>query len=874
MLFYPFYKLVKRFKPEWCKTDDIDVSVYGSEMQDEGNALFRFIFPPFFKKIKYEISSKEKLNKAAKNGVLVYVMHETGQLEVNYFQHLLCSEGLPLASFINGISLRRFMKKDKLKAVLIKQMETLVSFGGITDVIASGELEKIIFNKKSILLSLVPSELEEDTILLSYSQKLLFGVISAQNKTEIPVYFVPLEFVWDRRPAKEKRTLFDVLFGEKERPGSLRKIVLFWRNYRNRAVARVGEPILLNKILEQEVNEKDDIKARRLGEKLLDALHLERRTITGPPIRSKQWFVERVLVDDKFQSLIYNTATELNKSTTDLQELAEKYLREIIAGINYTYIEIGVMILKWAFHYLYDGFSFNEDGLNNVKKLYATKPVIFVPNHKSHLDYLILSYILHDNYMTPPNVAAGINLSFWPLGSFFRRCGAYFIRRSFQNNKLYSACVETYLRILLEEGYSQEFFIEGGRSRTGKLMPARHGLLRMIMRAVDDSFVKEILFVPVSFTYDRVIEQKGYEKELSGGSKTKEGLRHLVGLLKYLKPKKSGLGKIYVNFGEPVSYSSDAADIKSVGSSGLLVNKIYDDINQNTVITPLAILASALLSQTKRAISLQSVLDISDLYLEYMIVINAKLADSVKMEFKKAIVDGLADFVSNRLVIFHSDVYEPFYSIDDEKRLRLEYYKNSCLHFFVPVSIVANSLKIRLQSSAVCSIKDCVDDYLVCKRMLKYEFNFRYDENENDVVERVLDYFVEKGILKLDKGQYSLASKSVDVLTSFAGLTQNFFESLKIALSLIKRNKFEITDQKEITRKMIATGENMFLLGHIKYREAVSKANFINALMLFTDLGLLEDHSKILGAKGKKLYTSKINKELLQELQVQLEILT
>ena len=119
---------------------------------------------------------------------------------------------------------------------------------------------------------------------------------------------------------------------------------------------------------------------------------------------------------------------------------------------------------------MFDSFDVDGEGLTRAKELYAEGPVVFVPNHKSHADYLILSHILYHNGMTLPHIAAGINLEFWPLGPVFRRGGAYFIRRAFRDNPLYKAVLESYLEVLIKEGYSQEFFIEGGRSRTGKLM--------------------------------------------------------------------------------------------------------------------------------------------------------------------------------------------------------------------------------------------------------------------------------------------------------------------------------------------------------------------------------------------------------------------
>src|SRR5258708_38704363 len=154
----------------------------------------------------------------------------------------------------------------------------------------------------------------------------------------------------------------------------------------------------------------------------------------------------------------------------------------------------------------------------------ATKEgcAILLPSHKSHIDYLVLSYVFNDENIQLPLIAAGDNLSFFPLGPIFRRAGAFFIRRSFGGDRLYGSVVDAYIRRVIREGYSIEFFLEGGRSRTGKLLPPKLGLLNMVVEAALAVPNKEVFFVPVSIGYERLGEGRAYVRELTGGEKTKE----------------------------------------------------------------------------------------------------------------------------------------------------------------------------------------------------------------------------------------------------------------------------------------------------------------------------------------------------------------
>lgn len=872
----PAYRAIHRWRPSWLKPQaGIKTDIYASAMLREGNWLFNLIFPPFFKKIRHEVASEEKLREAISNGTIVYVMRKRGQLEFNYFGHLFNNLKLPLVTFANDISLRRWMRWPKLKASILVQMDNLDKLGGIADPLSSGYIKHQVEKNHPIILSLTPSELEDETVILSYSQKMIRTVISVQKNINTPIYLVPLEVIWDRRPAKTERTIIDILFGEKENPGRIRKMVLFWRNYRHRAVVRIGNPIDLSQVISAKSKTSDEGLAKKLGHDLLSALRLERRTISGPPIRPKSWFIERVLTDESFQQNLCTLAAELRKPADDLQELAKRYITEIAADINYTYIELAILIMKGVFKSLYSGLVYNKEGLKNIKQLYATTPIVFVPNHKSHFDYLLLSYILHNNYMTIPMVAAGLNLSFWPLGAILRRCGAYFIRRSFTNNKLYKACVETYIKVLLEEGYSQEVFIEGERSRTGKLMPPKHGIMRMLVEQTSADPDMDINFIPVSLTYDHVLEQKVYGKELEGAAKEKEKPSQVLRLFKYLKHQKPRHGKIYINFGEPISYRQTIKNIEMENASNSIINDVCHEINRNIVVTPKSLVALAILSHTERGSTLVSLNERTSLFLNYLRYKGVNLSQGIFLDPDAAISTALEGLVSSKLITGHDEALEAFYSFDEDKRLQLEYFKNGCSHFFASIGVFSVLLVNRLGKNTSLSLDQIVDEFLYCKELLKYEFQFSTRLSPEKHLQKILDYLASQNVIALEKnGQFKLKKGADAMLTPFSNIVRNFFESQKIALASIKRESFKKKDERDLVKKMIQTGKNMLLLGHIHYREAVSKVNFSNALPLFCDLGILRDHSKELGTKGRKVFSTTNNKQLIQNLQVQLEKLT
>src|SRR5690606_28085461 len=154
------------------------------------------------------------------------------------------------------------------------------------------------------------------------------------------------------------------------------------------------------------------------------------------------------------------------------------------------------------------------------------------------------------NGLVPPHIAAGKNLNFFPVGRIFRRAGAFFIRRSFKDNKGYTLAFREYLKKLVQEGYWIEFFLEGGRSRTGKMLTPKFGMLKVIVDAIKSGAAPDLHFVPVYVGYEQVIEEKAFSRELGGAEKKKENLGALISATKVLWAK---YGRLYVSFGEPIS---------------------------------------------------------------------------------------------------------------------------------------------------------------------------------------------------------------------------------------------------------------------------------------------------------------------------------
>src|SRR5690606_2244275 len=260
--------------------------------------------------------------------------------------------------------------------------------------------------------------------------------------------------------------------------------------------------------------------------------------------------------------------------------------------------------LNWGFNKMYRGIEFNPADLEELRRASKTGTLILLPSHKSHIDYLILSYFFYIKNLPLPLIAAGDNLNFMPVGPVFRRGGAFFIRRSFKGDRLYAAVVDAYIRRLIRDGYPIELFLEGGRSRTGKLLAPKYGLLNMIVDAALAVPQQKVHFVPVSIGYERVIEADSYQREVSGGEKKKEDATDLLHAREALRHR---YGRINVQMSTPITLDDICAELgismdmlhrpaKRRAVVTRLGNRVMDEINRVTAVTPGALVAIALLS--------------------------------------------------------------------------------------------------------------------------------------------------------------------------------------------------------------------------------------------------------------------------------------
>ncbi len=677
-------------------------------------------------------------------------------------------------------------------------------------------------------------------------------LIRIQKEIDNTIYIIPHLMFFDKKPSPMIPGLLDILFGSNQRPGIARRIATLIRKPGS-VFSEISQPLNLRHFIEQPANMEKSIEyqALALRRKLLLQHNMHRQSITGPVIKSGEEIKENILTNDRLNRFMTRHSMSRKEPVYKIRKKADAYIDEIAAKYSPAMIKFLAVIVGWITNTIYDGAVINKKGLNRVKEMSRKGPLVFIPCHKSHIDYLILSYVLYNNNMACPHIAAGKNLSFWPLGPIFRSGGAFFLRRTFKGSALYSKVFAAYIHKLLEEGFNIEQFIEGGRSRTGKLLIPKLGLLSILIEAFKNNACKDLIFVPVYIGYDRILEENAYIHEIEGGKKNPENLSQVIHARKFLKKR---YGKIYINFHEPIStldilsgYDTPLFKMDQTEQAALCRNigwRIINAIGKETIVTPHGLAAAAILNTTGSRITKQDFLENMNTYLKLLISGNAGLADTLMLNSDLAFENVLDDYLQRKLLEKPSEsknqpTSQCLYIINASKRSIMEYYKNNCIAFFVNAALTAMSIleKDAFQFSA----SDLHSRYQLHQNFFKYEFAYDLEKPPEYFVRKSIKAFIDDAILMPHQtipDTYNITSSGFRKLKLFARFLKPYYESYKVVLGYLKQHDNGNLPKKKMVKSILSLGSKMHKNNEIELVESISNINYANGLRFFNSKGI------------------------------------
>lgn len=781
-----------------------------------------------FRRISIDESMVEELKRINKAGTVVYAIKYRGHLDYLLYHFNFRRKRLPYPKIAFDLNMSLLMPLGIVIKIILGYLSSLFRTGRFPSPYKSGFYKNAIKQGTTSLLFLIDPKGFSKHFIHAEKDSLQV-LLEAQKEMDKPIYIVPQLLLFKTTPEKDYSSLSSIFFGFKEHPGVIRKIVIFFRHNR-RAFIDFGRPLNLKDFLE---NQPHGRSAQNITEeislKLTDRIDKQKRVILGPIMKSRQQIKENVLTDKGVTEKIERMAGTSEKKLKQLRKKASEHFDEIAADYNITYIQVFHRILRWFWKKIFEGVDVDMASLAKVREWARNGPLIYIPSHKSHIDYLILNYVLYEYHMHIPRIAAGTNLTFWPMGHIFRKCGAFFIRRSFRGTKIYPEVFSRYIKSLLEEGHPIEFYIEGGRSRNGKLMTPKTGFLSILLQAFYEGFCKDLIFVPTSIIYDRILEEKSYIKEIQGDKKKKENIKQVIGARKLLKKR---YGKIYLRFNNPISFKN-YLEQTGQGSQNIqrtLAVKLVRSINEVSTVTPLSLIATAILSSHRKGFLFSELIETANILLEFLDRYNNPVSSTL-LDSPKAVKDALSVFIDWKLISFLENKAiedEVFYYVDEDKKMELEYYKNSVVHFFIPHSFVAISLLT--SDKEIKNLNAIVSDYSFLKRLFRKEFVFNEEEDIKLEILSIVGYFQDFKLISRDNGGYRVSKSGFDKLPIWAALAKTFIESYWIAFKSISQQENGEVKGRNLLKNMNYLGSRLHKLGVIDHIGALSQFTFQNAL--------------------------------------------
>lgn len=843
------------------------------------NFLFGWLYERFFSKIQVDETWAARVREADARGTVVYVLRNLSFVDFFALDWLTKQLRLPEVRFANDMGLWLLEPLGRGWLHALSRRTERSDTEELRRAVTAGASAALFLKRPPGLIERLDrqgaagrGQIEGDAFIRT--------LLEIQRDQDRPILLVPQVFVWTKRGDEIRQTWLDAVLGPREWPGKIRAMTQLLSSYRG-VTLRSGDPVDLKAFLERERDaQNDEVRVRRLTYTLLRRLERERRAVIGPARKPADRLREEVVRSPKLQKIIADLAGEGPGQRRVLTAKAIGMVGELEASLDDNTLQLLASGFDQTVGRMYSAMEIDMEGLERVRQASREGTLVLLPSHKSHVDYLIMTRVLYQHHMPVPLVAAGDNLGFFPLGPILRRAGAFFIRRSFKGDRLYSVVVDAYMRRLIKDGWALEFFLEGGRSRSGKLLPPKVGLLSIVVDATLGTPEQTVFFVPVSIGYERVVEEKSYVEELAGGEKKKEDV---AGLLSSAKAVAGRYGRLSVQVGELLTLESVLREI-APGSTKeslttlsparrraivtRLAHRVMNEINRVTAVTPGALVALALLTHGGRGLLHEDLVQTCE-RLAQSLAKHARFSPSLAHTTSRGRIriDAIRDAVDLFVRAGHVDARRPgdplptkrrrrgsspslragpdvIYLVPDEGRLPLDISKNLIVHFFVDRGLVATALLAR--PGPPLPIEKLKDRVLALSRLFKYEFSFRADATFDRIFDETLDAMIAAGELAKDGSAIVVPVGRAEV-ELYAGIVRNFVEGYRVAgrsLSLLAKGPLA---SKDLARKAIPLGVRMHLAGEIQRREAVSQAILENAYAAFLDQGYLQRRDGKLG---------------------------
>ncbi|HEX3913889.1 MAG TPA: glycerol-3-phosphate 1-O-acyltransferase PlsB [Steroidobacteraceae bacterium] len=682
---------------------------------------------------------------------------------------------------------------------------------------------------------------------------------AAAAHPQFDVDLVPVAIFWGRAPHKEVSWWRLPFTEDWVLVGRFRKLLSVIFNGRNTLVY-FGGPMPLREVMGDALGEPRSV--RRVLRSLRSVLRAQRASSIGPDLSHRRTMVLQILKTRAVREAVRNEMRLRRLQRRPALLLARRYAIEIAANYSQAMVSFMAGLLARLWNSLYDGIELEH--IENLSAAGNGAEIIYVPCHRSHMDYLLLSYIIYRKGFAVPHVAAGVNLNMPVIGRFMRKCGAFFLRRSFKGDALYPVVFAKYLGFMMARGHPLEYFIEGGRSRTGRLLAPRTGMLSMTVRSYLHDPRRAVMFMPVYFGYERIVEGRTYIGELSGRPKQKESVFVLI--KSTISVLRSKFGKVHVNLGRPIALDDvlemHNADWRAGPSAqpdsqaewigravADLALRINTEINSAAAVTPINLVAMAMLATPRQALAETDLVQQVELYQRLLHDAPYSPLVTVTAERGRQIVDYAEAF---GLLERQKHPLGDIMRMNAENAVLATYYRNNILHLFAMPSLLACAFvsNARMRTADIQRLVWRVYPYIRAELFLRWE-----EAQVSAAVDALLDTFVRLDLLQ-SNGERSEwrrpppTSPEAIRLSLLAQATIQTLERYYLAIALLLQAGSDAITPEALEERCHLMAQRMMVLYAFNSPEFVDPSlfrNFIDLLRRRNVIQISEDEKLTFG---------------------------
>lgn len=694
-----------------------------------------------------------------------------------------------------------------------------------------------------------PDDLEVETAELPPSRRhrrhrSLSPVLRAMvHRTDNPL-LVPVRIAWlaqEHAGVRRVRISDLIMTGDPRDPDPVRARWLHAR-YPDRVRLVAGAPATVEALRDawREKSPESDF-TEFVAHRAWLALERAERTIRGNRYKVPKFVDEAITSRIDFQQEVIHTARDQGKTGEWGLKKSRRYLKEIAATHSPLVIDLVANAVHWLYRKSYGSINYDRKELLDLYSLGRQSPVAFVPSHKSNFDHLVLHYVLWENDFPPNHTAGGINMNFFPLGPIVRRAGVFFIRRSFKDNELYKLVLRRYIDYLVEQRFSLEWYMEGGRSRSGKLRPPKYGMFTYTADSFLRGKTEEMYFLPIAIAYDQVIDVGSYTAEQTGESKDKESASWLVRTIRRLQLNS---GDIHVRFGEPLALSKELTGLNAHDDNSLAIKKLAFEVgrrvNRVTPVTPTALVSIALLAASGRALTFAELSAQTQRLTRFIQLRSIPTTYRDAIDTDREVASVLESLKAHGLLTSFGDGPEVVWNIAASQHLAAAYYRNTVVHFFLAGSIAEVAL-LAVTESGERALEQFWDEVMRLRDLLKFEFYFAEKERFRQEVDAELALRDPDWVEAVKAGPESIEGfvRRMPLLTAHWSL-RPFLEAYQVIAHVLQAAETSL-DEKRAVDQAMGLARQYILQKRVSAEESVSKVLFATAYQLARNRGLTDD---------------------------------